>query len=405
MQHSRRLPWPANSNALALAHERLLRAGMKIRDLSDSNPWRTGLSAWWLGADGQGHGFMEGPEALGYDPDPRGLRTTRLAVRDLYASRGRNVSADSVVLCASTSEAYGWLFKLLCDPGDAVLVPRPGYPLFDHLASLESVRCIGYRQDYEEPGGWYLDLDSLGHALASDADRHVRAIVAINPNNPTGSYLRSSERSALLALVERYGLALICDEVFFEYPLETPGDRESLAGEESVPVFVLDGLSKQAGLPGLKLGWIVASGPAASLGGTLERLDLVADTYLSAGTPVMRAFPGIAGRIPGFLACAGSRLRTNLCALRAGLEGPGSPHRVLRCDGGWTAIVRSPRLDTEERLALGLLEHAGLRIQPGYLYDMEREACFAFSLILEPHCLEAGIRGFSGYFDMLMGAR
>lgn len=392
-------------------------AGRRVIDLSESNPTRVGLEAarpepdWPLG-------LLLDRSSLRYEPDPRGLPRAREALAARYASEARGDAPsregltsrgaatppntpgpEDLFLCASTSEAYGWLFKLLCDPGDAVLVPKPGYPLFDYLAGLESVEARPYRLEYSHPSGWRADLHSIERALAAG---RAKAVVLINPNNPTGSYVRAQERSAILSMCARSGCALISDEVFFGFPVEG-GERSSFVGEESVLTFALDGLSKRLGLPQMKLGWIAASGPRRLLDEARGRLEIIADTYLSAGAPVMNALPRLLEAESAFSGRLGRRLTANLTALRGILEGPNSPHRVLRCSGGWTAIVESPALATEEELALGLLRQEGLWSQPGFLFDMEREAFFTMSLILPPEVLEEGARAYLRRFERLMG--
>jgi alanine-synthesizing transaminase len=413
---SSRLPWPAPANALARARAELAAAGRRVIDLSVSNPTRVGLEAarpepdWPLGL------FLD-RASLRYEPDPRGLQRAREALAARYASDAREgepsregaasrgtaaarhaPGAEDIFLCASTSEAYGWLFKLLCDPGDAVLVPKPGYPLFDYLAGLESVEARPYRLEYAHPSGWRVDLHSVERALAAG---RAKAVVLINPNNPTGSYVRAEERSGILSMCARYGCAVVSDEVFFGFPVEG-GERSSLVGEESVLTFALDGLSKRLGLPQMKLGWIAASGPRRLLDEARGRLEIVADTYLSAGAPVMNALPRLLEAEADFAGALGRRLAANLAALRGILEGPGSPHRVLRCSGGWTALVESPALASEEELSLSLLREGGLWSQPGFLFDMEREAFFTMSLILPPEILEEGARAYLRRFEELM---
>jgi alanine-synthesizing transaminase len=352
------------------------------------------------------------PANLGYEPDPRGLLRAREALAADYAGRQEFGGASGLecpgpgelFLCASTSEAYGWLFKLLCDPGEAVLVPKPGYPLFDYLAGLESVEARPYRLDYSHPSGWRIDLDSVKEALGAG---RAKALVLINPNNPTGSYLRAAERHALVELCAGSGCALIVDEVFYGFPVEggaegAEGRRSSFVGEGRLLCFVLDGLSKRLGLPQMKLGWIAASGPEPELAEALGRLEIIADSYLSAGTPIQNALPGLLAVQGDFTARTRARLELNMASLRSILEGSGSPHRVLTCEGGWTAIVESPRLLPEEELALGLLREEGLWSQPGYFFDMEREAFFTFGLILRPEELQRGARAYREYFDRLM---
>jgi len=387
---SSRLAWPAQANALSALRAERRTAGLPILDFSESNPTRVGL----LRDDSLILSSLRDRLNLLYEPDPRGLRRAREAVAESCEARGRRFDPDDVFLCASTSEAYGWLFKLLCDPGDAVLVPRPGYPLFDYLAGLESVQVRPYRLEYRHPAGWSLDLDSLASALA---DGRVRALVLINPNNPTGSYVSPREREAVVELCARHGVAIIADEVFLDFPVEG-GERDSFLGERRTLTFVLDGLSKSAGLPQFKLGWILPSGPSRELAEAAGRLEIIADSYLSAGTPAMNALPVIMEEAASFRRELGLRARKDLEVLRSILEGPDSPHRVLRCQGGWTALIESPRFDSEEELALGLLREAGLWVHPGYFFDMEREAYFAASLILPPEVLEAGARSFCDFF-------
>jgi alanine-synthesizing transaminase len=407
---SSRLDWPASANALARARAELVASGRRVLDLSESNPTRVGLDAarpaldWPLG-------LLSDRASLRYEPDPRGLFSAREALAALYeaenaaegaggaaASRGAAPRPDDLFLCASTSEAYGWLFKLLCDSGDAVLVPKPGYPLFDYLAGLESVEARPYRLEYAHPAGWRIDLDSLEEAIGRG---RAKAVVLINPNNPTGSYVLAEERRRIVSLCAREGIAIVSDEVFFGFPVEG-GERSSFIGEEGALTFVLDGLSKRLGLPQMKLGWIAASGPPVLLEEARGRLEIVADTYLSAGAPVMNALPRLLAEGGTFAPALRRRLEANLDALRGILEVPDSPHRVLRCSGGWTALVESPALASEEELALCLLRGEGLWSQPGFFFDMEREAFFTMSLIVRPEELAEGARAYLRRFDALM---
>jgi alanine-synthesizing transaminase len=338
-------------------------------------------------------------------PAQAGLLPAREAIADFIASRdqgrARAIRPENLFICASTSEAYTWLFELLCDPGDAILVPKPGYPLFDYLASLASVVPRPYRLEYRHPRGWSIDLDSLAARLSSG---RTRAIVLINPNNPTGSYVGPEERRAILELCSRHGVAIVADEVFFGFPVETE-HRGSFVGEDTVLTFALDGLSKLLGLPQAKLGWIACSGPIADLAEATGRLEIIADSYLSTGTAIMRALPGLLEREGEFGETARARIKAGMAAARAALEGPQSPHRVLRCDGGWTALVESPRLAPEEELAAKLLRRARLWSQPGYFFDMEREAYFTVSLILPPDRLAEGLRRYRDCFDELLDLR
>jgi alanine-synthesizing transaminase len=398
-QHfSGRLPWPASDNALArLKAERAAR-GLPILDFSASNPTRVGLSSSRESEEANLLAPWLDSANLRYTPDPRGLLRPREALARFYADRCGGIGSADFFLCASTSEAYGLLFKLLCDPGDAVLVPKPGYPLFDYLAGLEAVEARPYRMEYFHPAGWRIDLDSVETALKAGS---ARALVLINPNNPTGSYVRREEREALVELCAAHGVALICDEVFYPFALEA-SETGSFLGEERVLTFVLDGLSKLAGLPQAKLGWIALSGPADDKAEAAARLEIIADTYLSAGTPVMNALSALLERSAQYRAELLPRLAANLAALRSTLEGPDSPHRVLRCDGGWTALIESPRLEGEEELAAGLLTERGLYSQPGYFFDMERESYFTASLILPPETFVEGALSYRDFFKKRM---
>lgn len=386
---SSRLPWPVSDNALSRLRAERHAAGLSVLDFSESNPTRVDLPRGerLLAA-------LSDRRNLLYEPDPRGLRRARETIAASCVARGRPIGGSELFLCASTSEAYGWIFKLLCDPGDAILIPRPGYPLFDYLARLESVELIPYRLEYRHPAGWKVDLDSIADALGRG---RVRAMVLINPNNPTGSYISSAERERIVELCVRHGCAIVADEVFFDFPVEGFGSS-SFMGEDRVLTFALDGLSKLAGLPQLKLGWIALSGPAAELAEAAGRLEIVADSYLSASTPTMNALGAILEEAASFRATLVARARSNLERLRSALEYPSSPHRVLRCQGGWTALIESPRFESEEALALGLLSEAGIWTQPGYFFDMEREAFFSASLILPPDVLARGVEAYCDFF-------
>ena len=294
------------------------------------------------------------------------------------ARRGARVEAAHVVLTASTSEAYGWLFKLLCDPGERVLVPRPSYPLFEHLTRLEAVEAVPY--DLEYHGRWEIDADGVARAAADGA----RALLVVSPNNPTGSYLTARELEAVAAVCAGRGLALVVDEVFADYRLEAPdGIVTDVAPRAGVLAFTLGGLSKAVGLPQVKLGWIVAGGPARERDAALAGLELVADTYLSVSTPVQIAAPGLlaSGGVirDGIL----RRVAGNLRALRE-IAGRWRACDVLPCEGGWSAVIRVPAVRTEDELVLGLLERERILAHPGYFFDFPREAFLVVSLLPPP---------------------
>ena len=395
MGFSKRIDFSAVRNTLDLERGERLRRGLPLLDLSQTNPTTTGL----------GHSAEELNAALADDgnvaylPDPKGLARARSEIaRHVEEGSGLTVDPAKMILCASTSEAYSYLFKLLCDPGEAVLVPKPGYPLFDHLAALESVEAQGYRLEYHHPGGWSIDIASMEKILDAPGGKRVKAIVLINPNNPTGSYVQAQEADAVLELCRRHSLALISDEVFFGYPLEPRADPASLIGKGRVLTFVLDGLSKRLCLPQMKLGWICVSGPEEQASRAVGALELISDAFLSAGTPIMNAAGSLLRAEGDIRLPVIERMKEVMGIYRETLAFDGSPHRILACEGGWTALVQSPRFATEEELARGLIREKGLYVQPGYFFDMEKEAFFAFSLILRPEDARLAALAYRDYF-------
>ena len=314
------------------------------------------------------------------------MRAPRAAVEDYYSARGFVVDPSRIFITASTSESYAWLFKLLADAGDEVLVPRPSYPLFEFLAQMELVRVVQYPLAYHN--GWAIDLDALRRAVGE----RTRAIVLVNPNNPTGSFVKRRELEALVTLCAERGLALISDEVFADYRFGADPQREpSLVGVDEVLTFCLSGLSKICGLPQMKLGWIVLGGPAALRSDAAERLELIADTYLSVGTPVQHGLPQLIEAGAAVQKQIAARVCENLTALRD-LIGTGSPAQVLKVEGGWYATVRVPRTKTEEQWCIELLEQDGVLVQPGFFYDFESEAYLVLSLLTPVETLREGVK-------------
>jgi len=362
---SRRSSRDRSANAIT---ELLASTGKPTFDLTGSNPTRAGIAypAELL----QVLERAQAP-ALVYRPEPFGLATARDALGRLTGAASRDI-----LLTASTSEAYAFLFKLLCDPGEAVLVPAPSYPLFEHLAELEGVQALPYRLAYD--GAWHVDFDALQSALTP----RVRAIVVVSPNNPSGHYLRESERQKLAAL----GLPLISDEVFGQFPLRSSAPPP--AGAAECLTFTLDGLSKRAGSPQLKLGWTVLSGPEPARREARERLELIADTFLSVGSPIQQALPELLELCPAITSAIGQRCRQNLATLERAVQS--SPVTLLRAEAGWSAVLHLPAVKTEEELALGLLRDASVLIQPGWYYDFESEPYAIVSLLTEPRVFEAG---------------
>jgi alanine-synthesizing transaminase len=360
-----------NRLTVLLAERR--RAGVPILDLTETNPTAVGLPgpSWALEA-------LADASSLRYEPAPFGLGTARAAVAADYARRGATLDPAAIVLTASSSEAYSHLFKLLCDPGDAVLVPRPSYPLFDYLAALDGVRTVPYSLEYD--GEWHVGAPALSAALTA----RTRAVVVVNPNNPTGSFLKHDEARAIEAFCAEKDLALVSDEVFADFAFGEDARRAaSLAGGCTALTFCLGGLSKSCGLPQLKLGWIAVAGPAGLRSAALERLEVIADTYLSVGTPIQRAAPAILSRAAELQAPIRARVQANLGAVQA-LLGDATAVSLLRVEGGWSATLRVPATRTEEAWVETLLVDHGVLVHPGYFFDFPHEAFVVASLLPEP---------------------
>jgi alanine-synthesizing transaminase len=402
---SRRLKWPCPPNRLSRLLEEKRARGAVVLDLTESNPTRAGLAR----PGEEIAAALADARAAIYEPDPRGLGTARAAVAADAARRGRPVPAERIVLTAGTSESYALLFKLLADPGDAVLVPRPSYPLFEYLAALEGLRVATFPLVYDRR--FSIDLEALERAFGGPGAAAPRAVVVVNPNNPTGSALRRSERSFIRETCARRGAALIADEVFLDFLDPEESEKAARAGDPIVSAlsggvgapaggagpepgaltFSLGGLSKSCGLPQMKLGWIMVDGPEAGVREALERLDLVADTYLSVGTPVMQAADRLIAIGTEIRSAIRRRLDENLAALRRRLD-PGSACRLLRRDGGWYAILQVPAIIPEEDLVLALLAEDDVLVHPGYFFDFPREAYLVLSLLPELALFDEALR-------------
>jgi aspartate/methionine/tyrosine aminotransferase len=377
---SSRLPRRLDPNRLTQALRLARIESRPLIDLTTSNPTVVGLRY-----PDDILAALARPAANVYAPDPRGLTSARAAVSGDYARRGISVASDRIVLTASTSEAYSLLFKLLCAPdGDAVLVPAPSYPLFDHLTSLDGIESRQYRLEYH--GRWTLDEPSLEEAWT---DR-VRAVLAVSPNNPTGSVLSESELAWLAARCAEREAALIVDEVFTDYQFD---DAAAPPARDPRPAltFRLGGLSKSAGLPQVKLGWIAVDGPDGLVEEALERLDMIADMYLSVSTPVQTAAPELIARGAGIRAQILTRIRGNADSLKTLAAGVPSVE-VLHGESGWSAVLRVPSIRSEEELALDLLERSGVIVHPGFFFDFAHEAFLIVSLLPEPEAFAEGIR-------------
>jgi alanine-synthesizing transaminase len=369
-------------NALAqlLAGKRAI--GQTVLDLTESNPTRVGLDY-----DQEAiRAALADPGVCHYEPDPRGMHSARVAVAQKLGGR---FMPDDLILTASTSEAYSFLFKLLCDAGDCVLAPRPSYPLVEHLARLESVETAYYHLYYEN--GWHLDLDSVRAAARCDP----RAIVVVSPNNPTGSVLASSELEALVevcsdAIHRGRGCALVGDEVFQPYRYVESSESRSVCDQPDVLAFSMGGLSKAAGMPQLKLGWLACSGPASIRGEAMERLEFIADAYLSVNTPVQLA----AGRLLAEATRIQQQIRARVLSNRRILADAVRQHpdcELLHAEGGWYAVLRIRSMSSDEALVMRLLEQDDVLVHPGYLFDFEQDGILVLSLLPTPAVFSEGI--------------
>ena len=380
---SSRLDWAVGPNPLTRLLHAKRSAGAEVLDLTESNPTAAGL----LYGSERVLAALADPRSLRYEPGPAGILAARSAVSEYYSNR---VPVERTLLTASSSEAYGFLFKLLANPGDEVLTPRPSYPLFDFLAALDSVRVVQYPLVYE--GGWAIDFETLAARISP----RTRAIVIVNPNNPTGSFLKKTELGQLVVLCRTHGLAIISDEVFSDYGFENdPARVPSLIEVEDVLTFSLSGLSKVSGLPQLKLGWIVTSGPEALRKQAFDRLELIADTYLSVGTPVQWAAASLLASRLEIQSQILVRARANLALLRNKI-GPGSPWQVLAVEGGWYAVIQAPRIHSEEEWVLTLLAEDNVLVQPGFFFDFEKEAFLVLSLLTPSEMFGEGVQRILG---------
>ncbi len=361
-------------NALTKAIARARSQGRTLLDLTESNPTHANLpypERAILDALGDAR-------ALTYEPLPFGLRSAREA-----AARSIGRDPERVFLTASTSEAYAFLFKVLCDPGDEALVPAPSYPLFEHLATLEGVRLVPYRLAYD--GAWHVDVDSV-HRARSDK---TRLVLSVSPNNPTGSFLKRHELRALAAL----GLPIVSDEVFADYGFgEDEARVKTVLEETNVLTFALSGLSKAAALPQMKAAWTCVGGPEAEVKAVLERLEIVADSFLSVSTPVQHALPALLASREATASAIRARTARNLESLRGQVHPRvPSPASILDVEGGWYATLRIPRTKSEEAWVVGLVEEDGVVVHPGAFFDFEDEAHLVVSLLTEERVFDEGI--------------
>ncbi|WP_125968443.1 pyridoxal phosphate-dependent aminotransferase [Bifidobacterium samirii] len=393
----------SDPNPIAAAEADARHAGRPLGKLNDSNPTRHGLAPALV------------PEV--YTADPRGPLAAREALAAFINARDGRVAGgatagetaspagtipapagsaapvlpERLYLLSSTSQAYSWIVKLLCDAGDAILAPKPGYPLIESIARLECVDAIPYQLRFD--GSWFIDTAELETLLDGPDSGRIRAIVLINPNNPTGSYVRPGEREAIVRMCRAHDVAIIADEVFHDYALEPFDDNARLAGETGALTFALDGFSKMLAAPHAKVGWIEVSGPADDVAEALRRLDVIADDYLPMSDVIARDIPAMLADAPAQTARVQARVRGNLAALHRLLEDDElGVTDVLRAEGGWNVLLRVPGVIDENELVLALIERHGLSGQPGYFFDMTSNGYLAISLLPEPAEFERNVR-------------
>lgn len=386
---SARTSWDFRETELARAIRKRRAAGLTLIDLTASNPTRCGFAydeAAILRA-------LNNPESLVYDPDPRGLLTAREAVCRYYAENGAQVQPEDIFLTPSTSEAYSYLFRMLCDPGDEVLIAQPSYPLFDFLAQIENVRLLPCPLFYDH--GWHLD----GGSLRARITPRTRAIALVHPNNPTGHFTKAQDRRELEAVCVEHGLALIVDEVFLDYGLAEKTEPSFACGDHPVLTFVLSGLSKIAALPQMKAAWIAAFGPQAILREAVARLEVIADTFLSMNAPVQVALPTWLQGRRGIQRQIRDRLRRNLEALDTRLKGTAVSR--LEIEGGWYAVVRVPAVEGDENLAVRLVEGFGVEIHPGHFFGFPDSGWLVLSLLTQESDFTSGIDVIASVFNSL----
>jgi alanine-synthesizing transaminase len=403
MRFSQRTNWNTAESELASAHRERVAAGLPVADLTASNPTRCGFDygANLLAA-------LADTRALDYDPQPLGLREAREAVCAYYADHGATLVPEQVTLTTSTSEAYSYLFRLLCDPGSEIVVPQPGYPLFDFLAVLDDVRLRPAPLVYDH--GWQIDPEGFRRAIGPPGESKARAIVLVHPNNPTGHFTKPWEAAELAKLCREFELSLIVDEVFLDYALPSATDlplqdqmRSFAAGSPvsalaGVPVFVVSGLSKIAGLPQMKAAWIVATGAAATGPvwlAAMARLEVIADTFLSMNAPVQRAIPAWLARRHGIQKQILARVQANLAELDRQLATEPVVRR-LAVEGGWYAVLRIAALQPDEQTVRALLDE-GVWVHPGYFFGMPESGWLVASLLTPEEEFQQGVRKLLNY--------
>ena len=415
---ARRTNWNLASNAYTCALEEHRRAGRELLDLTASNPTTIGLQY----DEEKILQALARPESRTYEPTAQGLLSAREAVASYYADRGMVVSPDDLILTTSTSEAYTFVFRLLCNPGDAVLVPTPSYPLFDFLAVLQDIELVPYELVYDH--GWQMDFHPLEQAASRRSSNpalaqyrgkpngtardwpQFKAVIVVHPNNPTGSFVKREEARRLGRLCGQNGWAIVSDEVFLDYHFmpESPISFAATQDLEPPLTFTLSGLSKISGLPQMKFAWVAVNGPKELKRDALNRLEVIADTYLSMNAPVQLAVPALLNQRHSIQRQIAERLRSNLNELDLRLASQALCER-LQLQGGWYAVLRVPATGPDEELAIALLQETGVLVQPGHFYDFAGDGYLVISLITPPEIFAAGVKRLLKFIDLRYTSR
>jgi alanine-synthesizing transaminase len=379
---SNRTNWKLTRNRLTEALEEVRSSGARVLDLTISNPTRAGLHY----DDALILQSLASPHAMDYDPQPKGLPSARAAVADYYQTAHGipNFDPERVILTTSTSEGYSFVFRLLCNPGDELLVPKPSYPLFEFLADLHDVKLVPYPLIYDH--GWQMDFPSLQNVVMP----RTRAVVVVHPNNPTGSYVQAHEREALYDFCRKHELAIIADEVFLDYA-HIGAPQPSFTVNQDVLTFTLSGVSKISALPQMKVAWIATSGPAAEVDVAQARLEVIADTYLSMNAPIQWATPVLLNQRKNIQRQLLDRVLANLAELDRQLAAQRTCQR-LSVEGGWYAVLRVPVTQTDEELSVDLLRRKSVLVHPGHFYDFSSDGYLVLSLIATQGEFADGIR-------------
>jgi aspartate/methionine/tyrosine aminotransferase len=370
---SYRTNWRLTRNRLTEALEEARSSGARVLDLTLSNPTRAGLHY----DEPRILQSLASPHAMDYDPQPKGLLSARAAVSDYYRTDHgiHNLDPQRLILTTSTSEGYSFVFRLLCNPGDELMVPKPSYPLFEFLADLHDVRLVPYPLIYDH--GWQMDFPSLEKVVT----KRTRGVVVVHPNNPTGSYVHAHEQESLNSFCREHKVAIIADEVFLDYAHNGSPER-SFAADQDVLTFTLSGVSKISALPQMKVAWIATSGPAEEVEAAQARLEVISDTYLSMNAPIQWAVPALLEQRKSIQQQLRDRVLANLAELDRQIAGQKACQR-LAVEGGWYAVLRIPVTQTDEELAVDLLRRKSVLVHPGHFYDFPNDGCLVLSLLTQ----------------------